>query len=206
MTDLASVAMSRGFVPPGTIVNFGRSSAVSGYLLCDGSAVSRTTYAALFAKIGTTFGAGDGSTTFNLPNGSGLFLRGAGSQVVSAKTFDGGAVGNRQADSTAVNGLSAATVSTPSLTVSQVDLTHTHGYNDFTTTSFTSVLEIGVLTPGASTLANPTNASEADTTASALSTHNHAVTPSITGVTTSLSSAATVVKPGSMTVTYFIKV
>lgn len=39
-----------------------------GYLLCDGSAVSRTTYAALFAKIGTLYGVGDGTTTFNLPN------------------------------------------------------------------------------------------------------------------------------------------
>ena len=40
----------------------------TGYLLCDGSAVSRTTYSDLFFAIGTTFGAGDGSTTFNLPN------------------------------------------------------------------------------------------------------------------------------------------
>ena len=44
------------------------ASAPSGYLLCDGSAVSRTTYAALFAVVGSTFGSGDGSTTFNLPN------------------------------------------------------------------------------------------------------------------------------------------
>lgn len=44
-----------------------------GWLICDGSAVSRTTYAALFAKIGTTYGAGNNSTTFNLPNLSGRF-------------------------------------------------------------------------------------------------------------------------------------
>lgn len=48
-----------------------------GCLLCDGSERSRTEYAALFARIGTTFGAGDGSTTFNLPEGRGEFLRGA---------------------------------------------------------------------------------------------------------------------------------
>ena len=55
-------------VPVGTIVQYAGSIAPSGWLICDGSAVSRTTYAALFAVIGTTYGAGDGSTTFNLPN------------------------------------------------------------------------------------------------------------------------------------------
>ena len=44
------------------------ASAPTGYLLCDGSAVSRTTYASLFAVIGTTYGTGDGSTTFNIPD------------------------------------------------------------------------------------------------------------------------------------------
>jgi microcystin-dependent protein len=54
--------------PPGAVVNFAMSTAPSGYLAADGSEVSRTTYAALFAAIGTTWGVGDGSTTFNLPN------------------------------------------------------------------------------------------------------------------------------------------
>jgi microcystin-dependent protein len=59
-------------------------------LLCDGSAVSRTgTYAGLFAAIGTTYGAGDGSTTFNLPNAQGVFLRGAGSQTIGGITYNG---------------------------------------------------------------------------------------------------------------------
>ena len=52
----------------GTISMWPASSAPTGYLVCDGSAVSRTTYAALYAIVGTTFGSGDGSTTFNLPN------------------------------------------------------------------------------------------------------------------------------------------
>jgi len=55
-------------MPVGVILPFGGSSAPVGYLLCDGVEVSRTTYARLFAVIGTTYGAGDGSTTFNLPN------------------------------------------------------------------------------------------------------------------------------------------
>lgn len=65
--------------PSGSIVAFGGTSAPSGWLLCDGSAVSRTTYAALFAVIGTNFGSGDGSTTFNLPDFRGRFLRGTDS-------------------------------------------------------------------------------------------------------------------------------
>ena len=55
-------------VPTGTINMWPTASAPTGYLLCQGSAVSRATYAALFAIIGTTFGVGDGTTTFNLPN------------------------------------------------------------------------------------------------------------------------------------------
>jgi len=52
----------------GIIVPFGGASAPTGFLLCDGSAVSRTTYATLFGVIGTTYGVGNGSTTFNLPD------------------------------------------------------------------------------------------------------------------------------------------
>lgn len=55
-------------VPPGVISPYAGSSAPDGFLLCDGSAVSRTTYSGLFAVTGTTFGTGDGSTTFNLPD------------------------------------------------------------------------------------------------------------------------------------------
>ena len=56
------------YVKPGTITIFGVGTVQAGYLACDGSNVSRTTYAALFAVIGTTWGVGDGSTTFGLPN------------------------------------------------------------------------------------------------------------------------------------------
>ena len=55
-------------LPSGVILPFGGSSAPTGFLICDGSAVSRTDYADLFDVIGTTYGSGDGSTTFNLPN------------------------------------------------------------------------------------------------------------------------------------------
>ena len=62
----------------GIIHAYAGSIAPDGYLMCDGSAVSRTYYAELFAAIGTTYGAGDGSTTFNLPDLQGRFPLGAG--------------------------------------------------------------------------------------------------------------------------------
>ena len=57
-------------IKPGMIVPCAGNTVQDGYLLCDGSAISRTLYPELFAAIGTTYGAGDGSTTFNLPNGT----------------------------------------------------------------------------------------------------------------------------------------
>lgn len=55
-------------LPIGTIVSYGSLTPPTNWLVCDGSAVSRTAYAALFAAIGTSYGSGDGSTTFNLPD------------------------------------------------------------------------------------------------------------------------------------------
>lgn len=75
--------------PSGMVVPFAMSTAPTGWLICNGSAVSRTTYAALFAAIGTTWGIGDGTTTFNLPNMGGQFLRGwvSGQMVDSGRSF-----------------------------------------------------------------------------------------------------------------------
>ena len=60
----------------GTIQSHGGPLAPSGYFICDGSAVSRTVYANLFAILGDSWGEGDGSTTFNVPDLRGLFVRG----------------------------------------------------------------------------------------------------------------------------------
>lgn len=70
----------RAVTPVGSIFWFGAANPPAGFLKCDGAAVSRTDYAKLFAAIGTTFGAGDGSTTFALPNMRAAFVRGTGSQ------------------------------------------------------------------------------------------------------------------------------
>lgn len=70
LTRKDSSTIDAGIVggPTGSIIMYGGLSAPPGWLLCDGSAVSRTTYATLFALLGTRFGAGNGTTTFNVPN------------------------------------------------------------------------------------------------------------------------------------------
>ena len=71
-----STTMTASGVPTGAIMAFDLTTPPDGWLLCDGRAVSRTTYAALFAAIGTRHGSGDGSSTFNLPDMDGLFIEG----------------------------------------------------------------------------------------------------------------------------------
>jgi len=67
--------LAAGLAESGAVAYFAKASAPTGWLKANGAAVSRTTYAALFAAIGTAFGVGDGSTTFNLPDLRGEFLR-----------------------------------------------------------------------------------------------------------------------------------
>jgi microcystin-dependent protein len=76
LAGLGAAKFSGGIAPVGTVVSYVGTSAPSGWLLCHGVAVNRTTYAGLFAIISTSWGEGDGSTTFNLPDMRGLFLRG----------------------------------------------------------------------------------------------------------------------------------
>lgn len=84
-------------IPVGTVLPFSSTTAPTGYLLCDGSAVSRTTYASLFAVVSTAFGVGDGSTTFNLPDLRGQFMRGWSTTSVQDPSGPRG-VGNSQTD------------------------------------------------------------------------------------------------------------
>ena len=80
-TQLATTAFvgaeSQIAAPTGSVYTFAGSTVPTGWLKCNGALLSRTTYAALFAVIGTTYGAGDGSTTFALPDLRGEFVRGA---------------------------------------------------------------------------------------------------------------------------------
>lgn len=85
----AKLASSVTLIPTGMIAPFAMSTAPTGWLECDGSAVSRTTYADLFTALSTTHGVGDGSTTFNVPDLRGEFVRGwdNGKGTDSGRTF-----------------------------------------------------------------------------------------------------------------------
>ena len=88
-SNLQSQIDNLSIIPSGAIQAFARNTVPTDWLAADGSAVSRTTYADLFAAIGTTFGSGDGSTTFNVPDLRGEFIRGwdNGRGIDSGRTF-----------------------------------------------------------------------------------------------------------------------
>ena len=77
LTNDSGFLTSADRLPIGSYIQFAGSQAPDGFLVCNGGAISRTTYSALFAVIGTTYGSGDGSTTFNLPNLTDKFLQGS---------------------------------------------------------------------------------------------------------------------------------
>lgn len=80
-------------IPSGSITQYAGSTAPTGWLICDGTAVSRTTYADLYAIVSTTYGTGDGSTTFNLPDLRGRMPMGVG----QGNTAEGGGLGTSRA-------------------------------------------------------------------------------------------------------------
>lgn len=128
-TDGASVGQVQMAAPIGAVIDYAGAISPQGWLFCGGQAVSRTTYAALFAIIGTIYGAGDGSTTFNLPD-----LRG---RVVAGKDDMGGSNANR------INNIPSATLGgagglkdhelvigeIPAHSHGVTDPGHTHGYS-----------------------------------------------------------------------------
>ena len=97
---LSWLTLAGHLVPTGVILPYGASSAPTGFLICNGNAENRSTYSALFAVIGTSFGAGNGSSTFNLPDCRGKFLRGfdngAGNDPDASSRTGGDAVGSTQ--------------------------------------------------------------------------------------------------------------
>lgn len=86
----APVWSDRG-MPSGAVIMWSGALGAppTGWLDLDGSAINRTTYSALFALYGVDYGAGDGSTTFNLPNAQGVFIRGAGTQSINGRNKTG---------------------------------------------------------------------------------------------------------------------
>jgi microcystin-dependent protein len=87
---------------PGMIKAWGNTSAPPGWVACDGTAISRTTYSLCFAAISTTWGVGDGSTTFNVPDLRGVFVRGSGTHgsltMADTNAYAGPSVGSSEND------------------------------------------------------------------------------------------------------------
>jgi microcystin-dependent protein len=131
-------ALQTLLTPTGSLVPYAGTSAPTGWLFCYGQAVSRTTYSALFTALGTTYGSGDGSTTFNLPD-----LRG---RVIAGKDDMGGASANRLTDQS--GGLNGDTLGdsggSETHTLTEAELaSHTHTVN--------SVTVQGISAPGTGT-------------------------------------------------------
>lgn len=135
--------LRRGYygAPTGTLHMWSTGTAPGGFLICDGSAVSRTTYVTLFGIIGTTFGVGDGSTTFNLPDfrqrfplgvaasGTGNALAATGGSIDHVHTANPPSTGSSTDGSHNHGGATGApstNVAATNLTGSAASTTHTH--------------------------------------------------------------------------------
>lgn len=173
-TVVTNTSGSGGNVPPGALTMYCNATPPSGWLICDGTAISRSTYSTLFTIISTTYGVGDGSTTFNLPDLRGRVPVGQGSHadVSSLNANDGQAVANRRPKHRTTNALvGGGATSTESAT-------HTHSG----TTGIESATHTHSL-PSAygsgSTQTGPNAANSADfitTTGTQSANHTHAFT------------------------------
>lgn len=163
-------AVPPNLFPVGAVMDYAGSSAPSGWLLCYGQNISRTTYAALFTAIGVTYGVGDGSTTFTLPD-----LRG---RVVAGKDDMGGSSANRLTDQT--GGLDGDTLGdtggseTHTLTTAQMP-EHTHtgttSSDGAHTHTVTAVGSTSVAASSGGTTGAPAAASSLTTSSNGAHTH-----------------------------------
>jgi len=171
-TQIATTAFVQvNGTPTGGLMMWPTASPPTNWLLCNGAAVSRTTYATLFAVVGTTFGVGDGSTTFNLPNYADRLPIGAGSSY-SVNSQGGSATTTLTTNELPAHSHSASSSSSSSFTgnagtTSYTDLSHTHSYN------LGSITASGVYAQVTSQNAGPVNTSGASINMN----HAHTFTP-----------------------------
>jgi microcystin-dependent protein len=187
-------AVQETIISAGSIQMFAGSTAPYGWLICDGSVVSRSVYSDLFKVIGTTYGAGNSNSTFTLPDMRGRFAMGAGTGTsLTARTL-GTALG-AETTTLATTNLPSHThttsVSTESATHTHTgtsldqSVTHTHSYNKPIGTTGSQVGIIDTLT-GSSSGTPLTGSQSADHTHSttfgnASATHSHSITNNTTG-------------------------
>jgi microcystin-dependent protein len=118
----------RPFLPPGVVLPFGGPTAPTGFILAQGQAISRTTYAQLFAVMSTTFGVGDGSTTFNLPDLRQRFPIGvAASGTASSLGDTGGTIDHVHTGPSHIHTMPTHTHTMPTHTHTGPSHTHTMG-------------------------------------------------------------------------------
>ena len=179
-----STAGGAEIIPSGTIVAYGAASAPTGWLLCDNSAVSRTTYARLFAVIGTGYGVGDGSTTFNVPDLRDKVPLGKGTNNATLGYTAGSAGANGVLTSATKTGVTTAT-------------SNTGTGNTGTSTSGSSGATTVASNTGTGNTGNATSTTVASNTGNSQSTtvgYNATNAPTVvTGSSTSGSSGATTV-------------
>ena len=200
-----SLSFTNRNVPVGVVVSFGFGTLPEGYLDCNGAAVSRTTYKALFDTIGTAFGVGDGSTTFNVPDMRGIFPRGTGRPLVGGVTYDGSTLGTKVKDKTNNTGLSASTTSSNSASVSSNNDSHTHSFSD---RYLSAPLQRSYLdSTGDPVAVSYTNSEVGRTTGNpnVSLNHTHSVATNTVSSTSTLSSSQSETVPGYLTVKYGIK-
>ena len=192
----------------GAIKPWGKATAPAGYVLCDGSAISRTDYADLFGVISTTYGVGNGSTTFNVPQ-----LQGKLPQGYDGNTYNlagtGGAntvtvsVTNNQAVNSAVNSTIAnnqavtvtGSIANTSLTSAQL-ASHSHTFDKSEETSHPTAMDNSnrLSPPGRGT----TNQTTTNTGSGTGHNHTHTLAGTLTG-TVALTNAITNALTGAVT-------
>ena len=163
-------------MPSGSIIVYAGSSAPTGWLFCDGSAISRSTYATLFGIISTSYGVGDGSSTFNLPDIRGRVVAGKEASASLLTSAVGGLNGNTLGNTGGAQGitLTSAQSGLPAHNHTLTMNAHTHTFtaNPHTHT-VTNALPIGASGIGAGTV---TGGAPVTTSAATVTGSNSTVT------------------------------